>query len=174
MGFAETFGWQSARAREQAALLLRCWRGERVAAVIAMVAIGRGAQESVNARIAALGTTLLTVNAGQVFGRGVASGTDRARLTLDDATALAARGQNIGAVQPEMSGQVQVQYNSANANTSVVGTTPNYPEVRKFTVAAGRMFNAVENEGTQRVAVLGSAVLENLGVSAAEAIIGEP
>ena len=56
-----------------------------VAAVIAMVAIGRGAQESVNQRIAALGTTLLTVTPGQIFGRGVASGTDRARLRMEEA-----------------------------------------------------------------------------------------
>ena len=175
MGFTETFAVAigALRANKLRSFLTMLGVVIGVAAVIAMVAIGRGAQESVNARIAALGTTLLTVNAGQVFGRGVASGTDRARLTLDDANALAARGQNIGAVQPEMSGQVQVQYNSTNANTSVVGTTPNYPEVRKFTIAAGRMFNAAENEGTQRVAVLGSAVLENLGVSAPEAMIGE-
>src|SRR4051812_29511444 len=56
-----------------------------VAAVIAMVALGRGAQASVNARIAALGTTLVSVEPGQVFGRGVASASDRARLTVDDA-----------------------------------------------------------------------------------------
>ena len=145
-----------------------------VAAVIAMVAIGRGAQESVNARIAALGTTLITVNAGQVFGRGVASGTDRARLTMEDADALARRGRYIGAVQPEMSGQAQVQYGNVNTNTSIVGTTANYPEVRRFTIAAGRMFNQAENEGTQRVAVLGAEVLANLGVSDPAALVGEP
>ena len=145
-----------------------------VAAVIAMVAIGRGAQESVNARIAALGTTLLTVNPGQVFGRGVASGTDRARLTMEDADALERRGRYVGAVQPEMSGQVQAQYRAVNANTSVVGTTPNYPEVRRYTLAAGRMFNAAENDGVQRVAVLGAAVVDNLGVSDPAAMVGEP
>jgi putative ABC transport system permease protein len=144
-----------------------------VAAVIAMVAIGRGAQESVNARIAALGTTLLTVSPGQVFGRGVASGTDRARLTMDDADALVRRGQTLGAVQPEMSGQAQVQFGSVNTNTSVVGTTANYPEVRRFTVVTGRMFNESENAGTQRVAVLGATVVDNLGVSSPEALVGE-
>src|SRR5918998_428917 len=79
-----------------------------VGAVIAMVALGRGAQQSVNERIAALGTTLLTVTPGQVFGRGVASGTDRARLTMDDAQALEQRGRYVRAVQPEMSGQAHV------------------------------------------------------------------
>src|SRR5215216_4744202 len=107
------------------------------------------------------------------LGRGVASGTDRARLTMDDATALQQRGRYVAAVQPEMSGQVQVQYGSTNTNTSANGTTPNYPEVRRYTVAAGRMFSDAENEGSRRVAVLGSAVLENLGVTSPEAMVGE-
>ena len=144
-----------------------------VAAVIAMVALGRGAQQSVNERIAALGTTLLTVTPGQLFGRGVASGSDRARLTMDDAEALEQRGRHIAAVQPEMSGQAQVQYGSTNTNTSIVGTTANYPEVRRYTVAAGRMFSDAENQGSQRVAVVGAAVLQNLGVSSPEALVGE-
>jgi putative ABC transport system permease protein len=144
-----------------------------VGAVIAMVSIGRGAQESVNQRIAALGTTLITVTPGQVFGRGVASQSDRARLTLADAAALEQRGQYIAAVEPEMSGNVQVQYGSANTSTSALGTTPNYPEVRRYTVAAGRMFTGGENEGNQRVAVLGSAVVQNLGVSSPASLLGE-
>jgi putative ABC transport system permease protein len=144
-----------------------------VAAVIAMVALGRGAQQSVNERIAALGTTLLTVTPGQIFGRGVASGTDRARLTMDDAQALEQRGRYIRAVQPEMSGQAQVQYGSANTNSSIVGTTANYPEVRRYTVAAGRMFTDAENSASQRVAVVGAAVVQNLNVSTPEALVGE-
>ena len=62
-----------------------------VGAVIAMIAIGTGAQQQIQARIAALGTTLLTINPGQQRmggGGGVASETDRAPLELDDATAL--------------------------------------------------------------------------------------
>jgi putative ABC transport system permease protein len=173
--FAETFtvALGALRANKLRSFLTMLGVVIGVAAVIAMVAIGRGAQESVNARIAALGTTLLTVSPGQVFGRGVASGTDRARLTMDDADALVRRGQTLGAVQPEMSGQAQVQYSSANTNTSIVGTTANYPEVRRFTVVAGRMFNEAENAGTQRVAVLGATVADNLGVSSPEAIVGE-
>ncbi len=144
-----------------------------VAAVVAVVALGRGAQQSVNARISALGTTLLTVVPGQVFGRGVASGSDRARLTLDDANALVERGALIAAVEPEMSQQLQVQYAARNANTSVVGTTANYPEVRKFIVENGRMFSDAEDRGRERVAVLGAAIPTNLGAPAAS-LVGEP
>ena len=144
-----------------------------VAAVVAVVALGRGAQQSVNERIAALGTTMLTVIPGQVFGRGVASGSDRARLTLDDANALAERGTVITAVEPEMSQNMQVQYGSKNANTSIIGTTANYLEVRKYTMDVGKMFNEGEDRGRERVAVLGAAIPANLGAPAA-ALVGEP
>ncbi len=145
-----------------------------VAAVIAMVALGRGAQQSVNARIASLGTTLLTIMPGQARGfGGVASGTDRARLDLDDADALAERGKLFTDIQPEMSRQLQVQFGNKNANTSITGTTANYLGVRNFTLAAGRMFSAGEDVARQRVAVLGSQVLSNLGVVSTDAIVGE-
>ncbi len=142
-----------------------------VGAVIAMVALGRGAQNSVNERIAALGTTLLTVSPGQVSSRGIASATDRARLTADDADALERDGQYIAAVEPEMSRSLQVQYGGTNANTTVLGTTPNYLDVRKYSMAGGTMFTPVDDDARRRVAVLGQTVLSNLG--AGNEIIGQ-
>jgi putative ABC transport system permease protein len=135
-----------------------------VGAVIAMVALGRGAQNSVNDRIAALGTTLLTVNPGQVTSRGIASATDRARLTTDDADALVRDGRYIAAVEPEMSRSLQVQFGGSNANTTVLGTTPNYLEVRKYSLASGAMLTQADDDARARVAVLGQTVLQNLGV----------
>ncbi|HTE48013.1 MAG TPA: ABC transporter permease [Gemmatimonadaceae bacterium] len=135
-----------------------------VGAVIAMVALGRGAQNSVNDRIAALGTTLLTISPGQVSTRGIASATDRARLTTDDADALVRDGKYIAAVEPEMGRSLQVQYQNANTNTTVLGTTPNYLDVRKYELAAGKIFTAADDDGSRRVAVLGQTVLVNLGV----------
>jgi len=145
-----------------------------VGAVIAMVALGRGAQESVNSRIAALGTTLLTVSAGQGRGPGaVASATDRAPLTIDDADAITNRASFVLAVEPEMSRALQVQYEARNTNTSIVGTTSNYPEVRNFTVAAGRMFSTADDAARRRVAVLGPQVVDDLGVATGDALVGE-
>jgi putative ABC transport system permease protein len=145
-----------------------------VAAVIAMVALGRGAQQSVNARIASLGTTLLTVIPGQqrVGGGPVASASDRAPLTLDDAAALEELGTFIVAVQPEMSRQLQVEYESRNVNTSIVGTTANYTEVRNFTIGAGRMFTRAEDAARRRLAVLGAQVATDLGAASDAALVG--
>ncbi len=145
-----------------------------VSAVIAMVALGRGAQQSVKDRIAALGTTLLTVMPGTQRGPGfIASASDRAALELEDATALEELGTVIAAVQPEMSRSMQVVYGGHNTNTTIVGTSANYLEVRKFTIAAGRMFGAGEDAARRRVAVLGPAVVTDLGVTNPALLLGE-
>ncbi|MCX5767690.1 MAG: ABC transporter permease [Gemmatimonadetes bacterium] len=144
-----------------------------VAAVIAVVALGKGAQKQVNDRIAALGTTLLTVNPGQSQMGGVRTGGGGARLIIDDAQALADRGTHIAAVQPEMSGSLQVQYLNKNTNTQIVGTTANYPAVRKYEMQEGRFFTNAEDQTRQRVAVVGPTVVENLGVQSAVGIVGE-
>jgi putative ABC transport system permease protein len=102
----------------------------------------------------------------------VASGSDRAILTLDDADALQVRASYVLAVQPEVSRQLQVQYESRNTNTTIVGTTANYLEVRKFSLAAGRMFTTAEDAARKRVAVVGSQVVEDLGSGSAEGLIG--
>jgi putative ABC transport system permease protein len=145
-----------------------------VSAVIAMDGIGRGAQRAINDRITALGTTLLTVNPGQVAARGVASETDRARLRIRDAEALIAQATISKAIQPEMNRQFQLQYLSRNTSTQILGTTANYLEVRKYELDFGRMFSDREDEGKQRVAVLGSNVLEKLGIENPAAIIDQP
>ncbi len=145
-----------------------------VAAVIAVVALGRGAQKSVNDRIQALGTTLLTVAPGQTRGPGgMRGGFGGARLTMDDAQALIDRGALIAAVQPEMSGQLQVSYLNKNTNTSIVGSTANYPDVRKYQMQLGRSFTNAEDRSNQRVAVVGPAVIEALGLQSPEALVGE-
>ena len=145
-----------------------------VAAVIAMVALGRGAEQSVKERIASLGTTLVTVNPGQVRGAGgVASGTNRAVLTMDDAEALEQEAQIAVAIQPEMSRQLQVQYGNRNTSTQIVGVTSNYPEVRNFQFTAGTMFTSGDDAGRRRVAVVGPQVPTDLGLTSPEALLGE-
>src|SRR5919107_5550416 len=74
-----------------------------VGAVIAMLALGNGAQAAVNERIQALGTTLVTIVPGQVFTGGIASQADRAQLKVDDYQMLKDRGTTFTDIQPEMS-----------------------------------------------------------------------
>jgi putative ABC transport system permease protein len=145
-----------------------------VSAVIAMVALGTGAQTAVNERIQSLGTTLLTVMPGQQRGvGGFTSFDDRARLTMKDARALEERSTSLAAVQPEMNRQLQVQYQNMNTVTQVVGTTANFMHVRKYELLAGRMFTTAEDNAKARVAVLGPEVPKNLGLTAPEGLVGE-
>jgi len=140
-----------------------------VAAVIAMVALGTGAQRAVEERINALGANLLTIYPGQAFNRGVASNI-RVSLTTDDAEAIARDATLISAVVPEMESSMQVKLGNKNINTDVVGTTANYADVRNYTVPFGRMFTKGDNDSRQRYAVLGWDVPEMLGSNPASLI----
>ena len=145
-----------------------------VSAVIAMIALGRGAQQSVKDRIAKLGTTVLRVVPGQQRLRGsIASATERARLRLDDAQALEDRGTVLAAVQPEMVRSMQVVYGSHNTNTDIVGTTANYLEVRRYAMAYGRMFASGEDAAARMVAVVGPQVVSDLGITTPELLVGQ-
>jgi len=142
-----------------------------VGAVITMVALGSGAQKSVQDRIQALGPTLLSLYPGQSFMRGVASDV-RVSLTIDDDTALANNARYVTDVVPELSRNLQVQKGTQNINVTVVGTTPNYVPVKNYTITAGRMFTAGDDAARRRFAVLGSAVPNLLNANAA-AMIGQ-
>ena len=128
-----------------------------VGAMITMVALGQGAQKSVQGRIQSLGPDLLTAYPGQMFRGGVAQ-MSRVSLTMDDAAALTSDMRYIKAVEPELSSNMQVKAGNQNINVNVVGTTPNYLDVRRFKLAAGRMFTAGDDNARARVCVLGANV----------------
>ena len=142
-----------------------------VGAVITMVALGTGAQRAVQEQIAALGTNKLTVYAGQSMHRGVASA-DRVSLTTLDAEALQRDAKTLSAVVPEMRRSYQVQYLNQNINVNVRGTVPSYLEVNIYEVEFGRMFTDGDGNSRKRVAVLGNAVPEMLGMNGA-AMLGQ-
>ena len=142
-----------------------------VGAVITMLALGSGAEQSVRERLQALGPTLLTVYPGQSFHHGVASD-NRVSLTMDDDTALANSAHYVTDVVPELRASLQVQKGNRNINVNVLGTTPNFVPVKNYTITAGRMFTAGDDAARRRVAVLGSAVPTMLDVTPA-AMIGQ-
>jgi putative ABC transport system permease protein len=130
-----------------------------VGAVITMVALGSGAQKAVQARIQALGPTLLSLYPGQAFRGGIAFD-QRVSLMVDDYKALASDARYVKAVVPELTRNLQVKRAGQNVNVSIVGTTPNYIQVKNYTMTAGRMFTAGEDESRRGYAVLGSAIPE--------------
>ncbi|HRE25091.1 MAG TPA: ABC transporter permease, partial [Anaerolineales bacterium] len=133
-----------------------------VAAVIALVSIGRGAQASVTSQIEANGTNLIYVRPGSTQQSGVASATGSAgTLTQDDAEAL--RGvAGVAAVAPELEGRGQVSYLGSNVNTRAIGVTPEYMQVRNMTLADGEFISESNVNARSSVVVLGSGVAEDL------------
>ena len=140
-----------------------------VAAVIAMLALGRGAQAAVDEQLASLGADVLTVTTGMRWLSGVAR--DQQTLTFDDAAALARDARHLSAVVPEQSGRQQLRLGARNVNISVVGTSPAHPRVLGYEVEHGRALSAMDDAARRRVAVLGGEVPELLEVPAA-ALVG--
>jgi putative ABC transport system permease protein len=142
-----------------------------IAAVITMVALGEGAQRSVEARLKTLGANVLTVRPGQSFAGGLGRG--QALLSVEDAEALREASQHIQAVSPEMESRVQVELGASNANLSIVGSWPTYFNVNNNQVAAGRLFTEAEDRARRRVAVLGALVGAQLGGAATASLVGQ-
>ncbi len=132
-----------------------------VAAVITMVALGEGAQQSVEDQIQRMGTNVLTIRPGQSMFGGV-SRDDTEALTVDDAEALRAESGGLLKIAPEVSSRSQIAYLRWNTRNTVVGTWPEYFEIYDHEVTHGRFFNQGEVQGRRRVAVLGYSVPELL------------
>jgi len=134
-------------------------------AVVAMVAIGQGTRAEVLRKVESLGTNLLLVNAGQVklyAGRPQQAGAVVITLTDKDAEAIADESTSVMAVAPAQSRKMQVKYGESTTTTSIVGTTPQYQDVRDFRPAQGGFFDEDQARGSARVAVLGQTVVQNL------------
>ncbi|MBL0178363.1 MAG: ABC transporter permease [Gemmatimonadetes bacterium] len=161
----------SIRANKLRALLTMLGVIIGVAAVITVVAMGTGAQKAVEDKINSLGASLVQINAGQGMNRGVAT-QDRAALLVADYEALRRDATTLSEVVPELQKNQQVQLVSTNINTSIVGTTANYPKARNYTITTGRMFTDGDDAARQLYAVVGSDVPKMLNVNAG-AIIGQ-
>ncbi len=134
-----------------------------VAAVIAMVSVGEGANRFVQAQIASLGTNILFVIPGAITSGGARSGWGmRSTLTVADAQAIQREAPSVLAVSYANRGVAQVVFGRKNWRTAVQGTTPGYLGVRDWPLASGRFFNEHDEKGAARVCVLGKTVLEEL------------
>lgn len=135
-----------------------------VAAVVTLMSLGEGTKVTIERQFTSLGSNLLTVFPR--FGRGVGlvRGTPRSSITNDDYEALLKELDlsKIVAIVPYTSRNVQVKYKAQNTNTQVIGTSPEYLNLRQMKVTSGDFFSEEEYKGSKRVAVLGSSVAETL------------
>ena len=133
-----------------------------VGAVVAMVAIGQGARQSVTQQVQALGSNLLTVFAGSAQFGGVTRGDAVRTLTLEDAEAIRREVPRVTGISAEFSRPAQVVFRGENTNTQVSGVTPEFQTVRNFHPDQGQFFADEDMRGRTKVAVVGRTVAGRL------------
>ncbi len=134
-----------------------------VAAVITMIAVGRGATERVQAQMKGLGSNIMLVLPGGVTAGGVRLGAQTGQaLTEEDALAIAREVPQVQVAAPTSRTAAQVVVGNTNWSTSVFGTTNDYLEARDWPLAAGRGFEAAEVAGSAKVALIGQTVAQQL------------
>lgn len=134
-----------------------------VAAVIAMLALGRGAQKAIEAQLASLGSNLLVLRPGSVRVQGVRQESGSVtRLTIDDARELQEAISGIRDLAPRVNGRGQVTYLDRNWNTQIYGVTPSYANLRASVPTYGRFFSDEENTKRLRLAVIGMTLVREL------------
>ena len=136
-----------------------------IASVISMMAIGTGSQNSIKSSIESLGSNLITVTPGQQKsqGFGVSGGRGAAQtLTSADADAISQSVSSIKNIDKELSGRYQLIGKGTNTNTSVMGTTETYPDVRNIQIDQGVFISSTDVADMNKVVVLGSTVVTDL------------
>ena len=136
-----------------------------VSAVIAMVSIGQGAQQSVQDQIASIGTNLLFVSAGAQNVGGVRTGTGDTgtnTLTVEDLDAIKREVPSVSMVTPGINTRSQLIFGSQNWNTQIQGVSEQYPDIRKWTVQDGSFFTDADVRTAARVIVVGQTIADNL------------
>src|SRR5262249_10726737 len=130
-----------------------------VGSVIAMLAVGNGAQQAVLDRISGMGTNLLLVRPA-TFSRG-ASGGSTAAMTPEDADAIAAL-PNLQAAVPELGGTVTARYGNLDYQTQATATGADFPLARNWPIARGTFFSRADVRSYAPVVVLGQTVVRNV------------
>ncbi|MCX6723995.1 MAG: ABC transporter permease [Candidatus Staskawiczbacteria bacterium] len=136
-----------------------------ISSVIVMVSVGQGATSSIQASIESTGSNLLMITPGalRTFGAGARSAGGTAQsLTVDDATAIVNQVSSVQYMTPEVTGRYQVVYKGNNSNTSVMGTSDTYPQVRNLSVDQGVFITSQDVDNVSKIAVIGPTVVTDL------------
>ena len=133
-----------------------------VASVIALLAIGQGAQAEIVSSIESLGANLVQIYPGSFSGPGGVRGGATQTLTLEDAAAIEEQIAHITDVAPVIQSSAQLIAGQENTSASVTGTTPEYRTVYNLETETGAFFSDYDYDRAARVVVLGATVAEDL------------
>ena len=135
-----------------------------IAAVIVMVAIGKGSHHEVMSVIAKMGENLLTINAGEMKRRGgkLRLSGNVTTLSLRDVDFLSQEVDGLQMVAPFEIKEMKIKYLQTLTSTNVAGSTPNFLGVRNYSIAYGEMFSEQDQKLGAKVAVIGKTVIKNM------------
>ncbi len=134
-----------------------------VGAVIAMMAVGNGAQQSIKDQIASLGTNVILVFPGSTNQSGVRTGMGTATsLTEQDIEAIRIQCPSVALITPSLRTGSQVIYQEMNWRTSIMGVNPDYFEIRSWPVSSGHYFTEADVRNATKVCVVGQTIVDNL------------
>ncbi len=134
-----------------------------VAALIAMVDVGQGANETVRKQIESLGTNLIVVQPGARTAGGARGGSGSAStLTVDDARAIQREDPAVAQVSYLIRQSGQIQYGNQNWTTSIQGVTPSYPPTTNWQIAYGRGISDTDESDAALVVLIGQTVWHQL------------
>ena len=134
-----------------------------VGAVIAMVAIGQGAQVSVDAQISSLGTNVLMIFPGSTTRGGVMTGAGSGTtLTEEDGQAIKEQCPAVAYASPLLRGGAQVVYGDVNWSTAMQGGSPDFFAIRDWRIEQGELFTDQDVRAATKVCLLGRTVVQQL------------
>ena len=134
-----------------------------VAAVIAMVGVGKGAEKRIEEAIQGLGENVLFVRNGTSVSGGVRGGANsKVSLTEADAAAIEAQAPSVAIAAPTVRSSGQVISGNLNWFTTIYGVGDDYLRARDWVIGRGRTFNPQEERASAKVAIIGETIVEQL------------
>lgn len=134
-----------------------------VSAVIIMLAIGNGAQITIQNEMKSMGTNLIMVRSGTSTSGGKRMGHgSQPTMKAADGNALQEKIDSISLAAPVLNDSGQIVYGNANWSTSIIGTDNRYFEIKDWTLAYGRYFSQTDIKNGGKVTILGMTVVKEL------------
>jgi putative ABC transport system permease protein len=134
-----------------------------VAAVIAMLAVGRGAGDTMKSSIASLGSNVINVFPGsRSQGPARMEAGAASRFREEDVAAVRKEASGLRYITPVARTQAQLKAGGQNWRTSVLGAYPEYLLIRQWALASGTPYSATEERGGSKVCLIGRTVADNL------------
>ena len=134
-----------------------------VAAVIVMLAIGNGAQLTIQKEMKSMGSNLIMIRSGTSTSGGQRMGHgSQPTLKASDGNAIEEKISSIKIAAPVLSDAGQIVYGNANWSTSITGTDNRYFEIKEWDLAYGRYFSQTDINNAGKVAILGTTVVKEL------------